>query len=415
MGIGEFSQFPIIPTNMCIYSIGIAGTRKDEKMSGKENKKVDEKTYTLDEIRLDLRSKQGDDLENDGLTEQNVSGILKRLLEDMGLPDAKKVLRAGKGFAFTEQEKELIECLILERQGKLKRHKKGKHKGEIVEPDFEFLFGIMNGIRAMLIKRGYDVEKLYDEVEEYMTSFLSNEASVAITISQKLQKMVERNIVDKNTYIRTFDKFIWMRAMEEELSGVADKWDAIFREYEKLMKAEVCDKIEEMYHKPYGATGENEIPVKTNEQIFNERVSEHLENKYKEKWEMLDKKEQKFLADRERKEKYYDDKEEYYRNHKSKSATARASYGQELFKIKMEIEELNKEIEQISIQRSAIYRNCQELAYDELYGGNEKIPVVGLPDTREILWKAKENVSGKRGNSWILNNMGEKMFIWAED
>ena len=77
MGIGEFSQFPIIPTNMCIYSIGIAGTRKDEKMSGKENKKVDEKTYTLDEIRLDLRSKQGDDLENDGLTEQNVSGILE--------------------------------------------------------------------------------------------------------------------------------------------------------------------------------------------------------------------------------------------------------------------------------------------------------------------------------------------------
>lgn len=368
-------------------------------MNGNENKKTDEITYTLDDIILELIDQQKDtDLQadNNGLSKQNISNYLKKLFDSMGLSDAKEILRDGKAFAFTEQEKGLIECLIVERDRKLKRYKRGENAGRIIEPDFEFLFDITNGIRAMLLKRGYDTDKLYEALEGYMTEFLKNEASVAVTMSRRIQETVERNIADSNTYLRTFEKFIWMRAMEEELTRVLDKWDGIFREYEDMMKAEVCDRIEKMYQEPYEAAGNNETAIKTNGQIFEERVGEYLEKRYKEEWEALDKRGQELLLDRERKEKFYNDKIKYYGNLIGKSSTARYSCGEESMKKIQEIAEIDKEIEQIGIRRRCIYDKCQELAYIELYGENEKIPVSGLPDAWELLWKAKANVAGER-------------------
>lgn len=368
-------------------------------MNGNENKKADEITYTLNKIIDELTGKQKKtDLRGDknGLSKQNISNYLQRIFDSMGLSDAKEILRDGKEFAFTEQEKELIECMIVERDGKLKRHKRGENAGRIVEPDFEFLFEITKGIRAMLLKRGYDIDKLYDALEGYMTEFLKNEASVAVTMSRRIQETVERNIADSNTYLRTFEKFIWMRAMEEEMTRVLDKWDDIFREYENMMKTEVCDRIEKMYQEPYEVAGGGKADAKTNGQIFEERVSEYLENQYKEEWEALDKREKQLLSDREKKEKVYNDRIRYYGKFIGKSNTARYSCGEESMKKLQEMSKIDEAIEQIKMQKRDIYRKCQDFVYDELYGDNEKVPVLGLPDARELLWKAKANVVGER-------------------
>lgn len=368
-------------------------------MNGNENKKADEITYTLNDIIEELTGKQKEtDLrgDNSGLSKQNISNYLKRIFDSMGLSDAKEILRDGKEFAFTEQEKELIECMIVERDGKLKRHKRGENAGRIVDPDFKFLFEITKGIRVMLLKRGYDAEKLYDALEGYMTEFLKNEASVAVTMSRRIQETVERNIADSNTYLRTFEKFIWMRAMEEELTRVLDKWDDIFREYEKMMKTEVCDRIEKMYQEPYEVAGGDEADAKTNGQIFEERVSEYLENQYKKEWETLDKREKQLLSDREKKEKVYNDRIRYYGKFIGKSNTARYSCGEESMKKLQEMSKIDEDIEQIKMQKREIYRKCQDFVYDELYGDNEKVPVLGLPDAREMLWEAKATVAGKR-------------------
>lgn len=362
------------------------------------NKEDEEKTFSLDDIIQELIDNQEEtdlqedsDLENNGLTRQNISNYLKRIFDSMGLPDAKEVLRVGKTFAFTEQEKDIIKCLIVERNGKLKRHKKGKNKGQIEQPDFEFLFKIMNGIKMMLLKRGYDKDKLYDSVEKYMTNFLENEASISITISRELQKTVKEHIANQNTYLRTYEKFLWMRAMEEELNRVISKWNNIFSKYEELMKIEVCNRIQKMYYEACEIPSDDEITTKTNAQVFEKRVYEYLEKEYDEEWKALYDEKEKLLLERGKKEKHYNDSMEYQAKRSGKNLSARYSLMNDFERKLSELSEIDRKIYQIEMRQNTIYNQCCELAYDELWGKEEKVPVSGLLDTQEMLWKAREN------------------------
>ena len=357
----------------------------------------EEKTFSLDDIIQELIDNQEEvdlqedsDLENNGLTRQNISNYLKRIFNSMGLPDAKEVLRGGKAFTFTEQEKDIIKCLIVERNGKLKRHKKGKNKGQIEQPDFEFLFKIMNGIKIMLLKRGYDKDKLYDSVEKYMTNFLENEASISVTISRELQKTVKEHIADQNTYLRTYEKFIWMRAMEEELNRVISKWNDIFSEYEELMKIEVGNRIQKMYYESCEIPPDDEITTKTNAQVFEKRVYEYLEKEYEEEWKALYDEKEKLLLEKGKKENRYNDSMEYHAKRNDKSLSARYSLMNDFERKLSELSEIDKKIYQIEMRQNTIYNQCCELAYDELWGKEEKVPVSGLLDTQEMLWKARE-------------------------
>ena len=361
------------------------------------NEEIEEKTFSLDDIIQELTDNQKEvdlqkdsSLENNGLTRQNISNYLKRIFDSMGLPDAKEVLRGGKAFTFTEQEKDIIKCLIVERNGKLKRHKKGKNKGQIEQPDFEFLFKIMNGIKMMLLKRGYDKDKLYDSVEKYMTNFLENEAFISITISRELQKTVKEHIADQNTYLRTYEKFIWMRAMEEELNRVISKWNDIFSEYEELMKIEVGNRIQKMYYESCEIPSGDEITAKTNAQVFEKRVYEYLEKEYEEEWKALYDEKEKLLLEKEKKENRYNDSMKYQAKRIGKSLSARYNLMNDFERKLSELSEIDKKIYQIEMRQNTIYNQCCELAYDELWGKEEKVPVSGLLDTQEMLWKARE-------------------------
>ena len=372
------------------------------------NEEIGEKTFSLDDIIQELIDNQEEvdlqedsDLENNGLTRQNISNYLKRIFNSMGLPDAKEVLRDGKAFTFTEQEKDIIKCLIVERNGKLKRHKKGKNKGQIEQPDFEFLFKIMNGIKIMLLKRGYDKDKLNDSVEKYMTNFLENEASISITISRELQKTVKEHIADQNTYLRTYEKFIWMRAMEEELNRVISKWNDIFDKFEELMKIEVSDRIKKMYYEACEIPSDDEITTKTNAQVFEKRVYEYLEKEYDEEWKALYDEKEELLLEKEKKENHYNDSMEYQAKRIGKSSLAKYSLMNDFERKCSELSEIDKKIHQIEMRQNTIYNQCCDLAYDELWGKEEKVPVSGLLDTQEMLWKARENAIEERKDNQI--------------
>lgn len=423
---GNWRKFPLSHnSHEKRYFIVSVLTEKERlgKMNGKERKGTEEITYTLENIiqgildKLEAKEKADNQkaeadgsIDDDttelldrqkafekkirGLKKQNISNSLQGIFESMGLPDAKEFLRNGKGFAFTEQEKSLIECLIIERNGKLKRHKGGSHKGQIEQPDFEFLFQITRGIMAMLLKRGYDEDKLYNAMEVYMTDFLKNEASAAVVISKRLQASIENNIVDQHTYLRTFQKFIWMRAMEEELDRVISKWDDIFVEYESLMKEAVYEKIGEMYKSLHESVSDGELSAKTEGQFFDDCVYQYAEEHYKEKVEALETEKKKLLSDKERIKKYHDGRISFYQKQIGKGSTARQSCGEELKQELKEISKIDEQIKQIDIQQSNIFRQCQDSVYNALYGENETIPVPDMQDSRILLRQAKENVSG---------------------
>lgn len=378
-------------------------------MSENEKNGAEEITYTIEDIIQGLLDKQeNDDLDTRGLAKSNISGFLKKFFDSINLPDAKKILKSGKDFAFTEQEKPLIERLIMERNGKLKRHKGGDYKGQIVLPDFEFLFEIVRDITAMLVRRGYDEDNLYEAMEMYMTQFLKNEASISITISQRLQAVLEGTIT-KNIHLRTFDKFVWMRAMEEELNRVIDKWTDIFWEYDELLGEAISEQIETMYFEPQEVEVNGETVIKTEEELFGDCVRKYMDEWGKAQLKLLEEEKENLLSERKKIEKKHNDKINFYRTKIDKRSKDKSLCLEEIKRMQENTMEIDDKLERIDKKRERIYGKCQELAYDELHEEDEKNPIT-LPDTRTFLRKAKEIVeSGGKDKKW------EEMFNLISD
>lgn len=362
-------------------------------MSREENKKTEEKVYTVGGIIREILNEQGySEKENRGLTEQNISRFLIDFFKEIGLDDAVDVLKGGgKDYAFTEQEKPIIKCLIMERNRKLRRNKLGEHKEQIETPDFEFLFKIVNNIMGMLERRGYDPEKLHDAMERYMTDFLKNEASISVIISEKLQKLIESNVSNSNTHLRTFDKFIWMRAMETELNAVINKWENIFNEYNDLLGDMISEKIEEMYFEPCEVKEGNKTSKITKKKLYEECIKKYFEEWGKAQLELLYEEREKLLSEREKIVEKYNEKIQFYRTKVDRRSKNKRLCLEEIMQVGDETMEIDDKLKKLDKKQDRIYTKCQDLAYDEIYGKDEENPIV-MPDTREILQKAKENV-----------------------
>lgn len=367
--------------------------RKDEKMSRNEIRNAEKKVYTLEDIIQEILDEQDySEKESRGLTKQNISNFLTEFFKEMGLDDAKAKLKNGKDYAFTEQEKPTIKRLIMERNGKLRRNKSGEYKEQIEKPDFEFLFDIVNSIMGMLERRGYqDEEKLQIAVERYMTDFLKNEASISDTISQRLQKLIESNISNKNTVLKVSDKFIWMRAMEKELNEVIDKWICIFDEYNDLLEDMISERIEEIYDEMCEGKIGNETFSRTKGELFDECVKKYFTEYGKDQLELLYEEREKILSERVKIEERYNEQIQFYRTTVDKRSKNKRLCLEEFMRMLNEMVEIDDKIKMIEKKKERIYIKCQELAYDEVFGEDEE-KFFKIYDAGMILQKAKANV-----------------------
>jgi hypothetical protein len=388
---GKFPPFPKFPQ----ISVFILLEQEDEEMGREENGK---KVFTVEDIIQEILDEQGySEKENRGLTKQNISHFLTDLFNEMGLDDAKDVLKdGGKDYAFTEQEKPIIKRLIMERK-KLRRNKLGEYKDQIETPDFEFAFKMANGIMGMLERRGYDNNKLNEAVERYLTNYLKNEASISNTIYNKLKNLIERNVSDRDSNLRTSEKFIWMRDMEKELDTVINKWDCIFNEFDRLMGEAIAKEIEDMYFEPHEVTIANETDITTKHELFDKCVNKYYDEWGKAQMKLIEEERENLLSERGKIEKKYTEKVQLYRTQIDKRSKNKRVCLDIIMGIIREISEIDDKIKKLDKEKNRIYYKCQDLAYDEIEGEDERLPLQKTA-TSKFLQQAIKNVEYKMAN-----------------
>jgi hypothetical protein len=200
--------------------------------------------------------------------------------------------------------------------------------------------------------------------------------SAADTVSDKLKELIEISIADETRYLKTYDKFIWMRAMEGDFLDMIEKWREIFGTFEYMVHQECDRRINEIYREPY-ADGE-----KTIEQIMGERVQYYLETCYKEELENLQNEETEL---KERWKPGHDFIMQRYHHSSSDFLEKNFANMEKVAKIEVRLREIGE-------RRDKIECMCQEIAYDELFGADEKNPVPNMEKPEILLKKAISEV-----------------------
>lgn len=211
--------------------------------------------YSMEDVVAECQQIAGafsDKAEKDGASITNISNIFTGFFKQLGLEAEWKALKTGRSYSFSERQKEiLVEIYVhrkdLEIRGNLKRDK---------GLDIDLLYYILNNVLELFdVKPPLKESEIFMKLEGYMTRILTSNFSSELQNYFKIlleNKFNNETIsTDKEHYLRSYDRYLWKKALEFDLLRLVRRWKAIFEEMESLCKELTENEVEDQYLQNY--------------------------------------------------------------------------------------------------------------------------------------------------------------------